>query len=239
MNVQLGKTWLSLRLNRVCLCALLAGFFAPIAIAATPTQMVLAAGNNQIAPANTRVQGEVCVLVTDADNKPVPGVSVTWGDVTGGGSLFGATELTDSTGIATLGGWQLGPAAGPNTTTATSAGLNSVTFTATATDPLPADNLVIQWNNQLLRVFQDSNTAPTVSSRALGVLHTSIYDAWAAYDATAVGTQLGAQLRRPVDERTDANKGTALSFAAYRTLIDLFPTQKSAFDALMATLGLD
>ena len=207
--------------------------------ASAPVLMTLAAGDNQVAPANTRVPGVVCVLVTDADNKPVPGVSVTWGDLTGGGFLTGATEATDATGIATLGAWTLGPAAGINTTTASSAGLNSVTFNATATAPLAPDNLAIQWNNVLLRVFQDSNTAPTISARALGVLHTSMFDAWAAYDTKAVGTQLGGQLRRPVAEQTIENKNVAVSYAAYRTLIDLFPTQRSQYDALMASLNLD
>lgn len=219
---------------------LIAGFlFARAVMAATPTQMIIAAGDNQTAPANTRVPGVVCVLVRDADNNPVPGVSVTWGSVTGGGSLVGATEATDQNGIATLGGWTLGPAAGANTTTATSAGLNSVTFNATATDALPTGNVVIQWNSVLLLAFQNTNAAPTVSARALGILHTSIYDAWAAYDATAVGTQSGDPARRPASERTEANKETAISYAAYRTLIDLYPSQQSMFDALMAALALD
>ncbi len=114
-----------------------------------------------------------------------------------------------------------------------------MTFTATGTAPLAADNVVIQWNNQLLLVFLNSNTAPTISARALGVLQTSVFDAWAAYDAKAVGTQLGGTLRRPENERTVANKGTAISFAAYRTLVDLFPGFKSQVDALMANLNLD
>ena len=45
-------------------------------------------------------------------------------------------------------------------------------------------------------------TGPTVTARALGVLHTATYDAWAAYDPVAKGTRLGSQLRRPTAERT-------------------------------------
>jgi hypothetical protein len=33
-----------------------------------------------------------------------------------------------------------------------------------------------------------------------------MYDAWAAYDAHAIGTQLRTALLRPVGERTLANK---------------------------------
>ncbi|HLX60008.1 MAG TPA: phosphoesterase [Planctomycetota bacterium] len=228
------------RLKNVLLLILCVGvFFAPLAFAATATQLVLAAGDNQTAPANTRVPGVVCVLARDANNQPVPGVTVTWGSITGGGSLVGATENTDSTGIATLGGWALGPTEGVNTVTATSPGLNSVTFTATATTALPVGNVVIQWNDQALLVFQNTNIAPTLSARALGELHTSIYDAWAAYDPVAIGTQLGGQLRRPAGEQTESNKETAISYAAYRTLVDLFPPQQSQFDALMASLNLD
>ena len=68
---------------------------------------------------------------------------MTWGAITGGGSLVGGTELTDGSGIATLGGWTLGPAAGVNTISAASDGLNSVTFMATATDQASGDYTVI------------------------------------------------------------------------------------------------
>ena len=219
-------------------CALVLGAAAQAA-SGPATQLILAAGDNQTAAGGTRVQGVVCVLALDANNSPVSSVIVTWGSITGGGSLTGATETTDATGIATLGGWTLGPTAGTNTITATSPGLPSVAFTASATASLPPDNLVIQWNNQLLLVFQNGNVAPTIAARALGMLHTSIFDAWAAYDAKAVGTQLSGTLRRPAAEFTDANKNIAISYAAYRTLVDLFPSAKSQFDQLMASLQLD
>jgi hypothetical protein len=65
----------------------------------------------------------------------------------------------------------------------------------------------------------------TVVARALAVVHTARYDAWAAHDATAVGTRLGGSLRRPADERTVDYKSKAISYAAYRALLDLFPTR--------------
>jgi uncharacterized protein DUF6851/vanadium-dependent haloperoxidase-like protein len=77
-------------------------------------------------------------------------------------------------------------------------------------------------------------------ARALAIVHTSAYDAWAAYDRNAVGTRLGAALRRPAHEHTRANKETAISFAAYRAAVDVFPGDKaSVFDPLMRSLGLD
>jgi hypothetical protein len=77
-------------------------------------------------------------------------------------------------------------------------------------------------------------------SRALAILHTCIYDAWAAYDKRAIGTQLGDSLRRPRRERTLANKNEAISFAAYRAAVDLFPMdENNVFRPLMAELGYD
>ena len=94
------------------------------------TQLAIAAGNNQTAAAGAAVSGIVCVIVSDASNNPVQGVVVTFGNVTGGGSITGAVQSTNSTGIATLGSWVLGPATGINTLTASSPGLPTVTFTA-------------------------------------------------------------------------------------------------------------
>lgn len=47
------------------------------------------------------------------------------------------------------------------------------------------------------------------------------------------------KLRRPASERTDANKEKAISFAAYRCLSDLFPSQVPNYDALMQLLRFD
>lgn len=77
-------------------------------------------------------------------------------------------------------------------------------------------------------------------ARALAIAHTCMFDAWAAYDRNAVGTQLGASLRRPMRERTFATKNKAVSFAAYRAAVDLFPNSKwTVFDPLLASLGYD
>ncbi len=64
---------------------------------------------------------------------------------------------------------------------------------------------------------------PTVGSRMLGLVTMAIYDAWAAYDDRAVGTHLDRSLRRPKDERTPANRATAIGYATYRILLYLFP----------------
>jgi hypothetical protein len=76
-----------------------------------------------------------------------------------------------------------------------------------------------------------------VTARAISVVHTAIFDAWAAYDARALGTRLRGSLRRPAAERTLVNKNKAISFAAYRALVDLFPARQFDFAEQMSYLG--
>ena len=98
---------------------------------------------------------------------------------------------------------------------------------------------VLLWTDATLQAISQSKTGPTASSRAIGMTVTSIYDAWAAYDPTAISTQLEDTFQVPDEAITLANKQTAISYAAYHTLSDLFPTQQTIFDGLMATLGYD
>ncbi len=80
---------------------------------------------------------------------------------------------------------------------------------------------------------------PTVGSRMLMIITTSMYDAWAAYDKKAVGTRLGGTLRRPQSERTEANKRTAIAYATYRAMLDLFADDKQWLDEQMRKNGYD
>ena len=78
---------------------------------------------------------------------------------------------------------------------------------------------------------------PTVASRLYGILSTAMYDAWSAYEATPISTVLGDTLQRPTSENTQANKQEAISFAAYRVLTELLPTQTANLTARMNSLG--
>ena len=103
-----------------------------------------------------------------------------------------------------------------------------------------APNVVVQWNRALLQSVRESKLGPPMVARALAVAHTCAYDAWAAYDRSAVATRLGDTLRRPARERRYENKVQAVSYAAYRAAVDLFPGSKATtFDPLMAEIGLD
>jgi hypothetical protein len=99
------------------------------------------------------------------------------------------------------------------------------------------DSVVVVWNEEVLEAIRNVRRGPTVNARALAIVHTAIYDAWAAYDPVAVGSRLGGGLRQPESEQTQANKERAVSFAAYTAFVDLFPTRMANADARMAALG--
>src|SRR5829696_885121 len=63
--------------------------------------------------------------------------------------------------------------------------------------PRADDNAALRWSEQALAAIRALKTGPTINARALAIVHTAMYDAWAAYDPVAVGTRLGGSLRRP------------------------------------------
>jgi hypothetical protein len=98
--------------------------------------------------------------------------------------------------------------------------------------------VIVRWNEALLQAVRDSRMAPPMTARALAVVHSSMFDAWAAYDRFAEGTRFGSGLRRPVHEHTEWHKTEAVSVAAHRALVDLFPAQRAGlFDPLLLELG--
>ncbi|HET9947685.1 MAG TPA: hypothetical protein VFQ22_02050, partial [Longimicrobiales bacterium] len=100
------------------------------------------AGDGQTATVGTAVDTPPAVLVRDAFGNPVEGAAVAFAVTAGGGSVTGGTATSDASGVATVGSWTLGTAAGPNELTATSGALEPVTFTATG-EPGPAAEVVI------------------------------------------------------------------------------------------------
>jgi hypothetical protein len=101
-------------------------------------------------------------------------------------------------------------------------------------------NALVSWNSAVLQGIRDSKLGAPIAARALSIVHTCMYDAWAAYDEHAVGTQLGGALRRPISERTLANKEKAISYATYRALADVLPADKdSVYIPLMRQFGYD
>ncbi len=117
---------------------------------------------------------------------------------------------------------------------------------AVAQSPAPAEHVksaAYEWldiaHEATAREHERNSPRPTVGSRMYGIVVTSMYDAWAAYDAQAVGTQLGGKLRRPASERTEANKRKAIAYATYRSLLYLFPEDEKWLSGQMRKYGFD
>lgn len=126
--------------------ALTPGASSSFVLTAGPaTTMMASSGDGQTATVATAVPQPPTVLVTDQSGNPVAGVLVTFA-TSGGASVTGPTPTTGATGLAAVGSWTLGTAAGPYTLTATATGLagSPVTFTATATAGAPQQLDIVQ-----------------------------------------------------------------------------------------------
>jgi PAP2 superfamily len=98
------------------------------------------------------------------------------------------------------------------------------------------------WNEVVIQAVRSGTLGPPMVARALAIVHTAMYDAWAPFDAWAVASIPGATKRfrrsRSAAE-THRNKEIAISYAAYRTLLDLYPGQSAFLTAQMQARGLD
>jgi alpha-tubulin suppressor-like RCC1 family protein len=113
-----------------------------VELAPVATNIAVHDGNNQSASPGTLLATAPSVKVTDTNGNPVSGVAVTFVVASGGGSITGANQTSNGLGIAAVGSWTLGPAAGTNTLTAIATGLTGspVTFSATA-EAVPSNAL--------------------------------------------------------------------------------------------------
>jgi hypothetical protein len=97
----------------------------------------------------------------------------------------------------------------------------------TPTRTAEPQTIVGEWNCAALvevRLSRPLRNGPPMVARALAIAHTCMYDAWSAYDTIAVATTAsGRTLKTRVRHHTDANKAKAISFAAYRCLLNLYP----------------
>jgi alpha-tubulin suppressor-like RCC1 family protein len=98
-----------------------------------PTSIGISAGTNQTAAVATAVPIAPAVLVRDQNGDPMSGVDVTFTVQTGGGTITGGTATSGANGVATVGSWTLGTAAGSNTLQGSVTGLTPVTINATGT----------------------------------------------------------------------------------------------------------
>jgi hypothetical protein len=91
-------------------------------------------------------------------------------------------------------------------------------------------DVVTDWNSAALDAIRANNMAPPIASRALAILHASIYDAVNGIARTH------ERYLVPSVAPAGASRPAAASAAAHKALVHLFPTNASNFDALHAAI---
>ena len=120
------------------------------------------AGTGQSATVNTNVATPPAVTVKDSFGNNASGAGVVFSVTAGGGSITGASATANGGGVATVGSWKLGTAAGTNTLKAVANGL-STTVNAAGIPGAPATITVASGNNQTATVNTNVASAPQVS----------------------------------------------------------------------------
>ncbi|NHF57748.1 vanadium-dependent haloperoxidase [Flavobacteriaceae bacterium TP-CH-4] len=109
--------------------------------------------------------------------------------------------------------------------------------------PKGIENVAYQWGGMALKATANDTERfqprPTVTSRYLGLIFISVFDAWSRYDQTAIPVYLSDVERRPVSERNLKNKEIAISYAAYGTMKEYYYSDTELFRKMMVGLGLD
>ncbi len=107
--------------------------FTETGVAGPVATLTKLAGDNVSAVAGSLLSKLPSVLLADQFGNVVANQTATFAIASGGGSVTGATQISNSSGTATVGGWTLGTTPGVNTLTASSGSAPTVTFTATGT----------------------------------------------------------------------------------------------------------
>ena len=98
----------------------------------------------------------------------------------------------------------------------------------------PSPTVSVQWDRALQAAITEDESGPTIASRSIAMVHTAIYDAWAAGDDTADGVHFEDDV-----DWSEKRIGEAMSHAAHATLSALFPEQAERFDDKVRELGLE
>ena len=110
-------------------------------------------------------------------------------------------------------------------------------------EPRGEANMAYKWGQVILLATandtQKFKPRPTVTSRILGLVCTSIFDAWSRFDAKAKPVYLKDVERVPEEERTLKNKEKAISYAAYRSMLTYFFSDSAMLRSKMKEFGFD
>ena len=80
---------------------------------------------------------------------------------------------------------------------------------------------------------------PTITSRYLGLIFISMFDAWTFYNETAIPVYANEIEKRPITEHDIKNKEEAISYAALRALNEYYYSDSNYFKNIMKELGYD
>ena len=104
-------------------------------------------------------------------------------------------------------------------------------------------NLAYQWAQTSLQLTANDTERfrprPTVTSRILALIWTSVFDAWSRYDEKGTPVYLNNVERRPSSEQTLTNKEIAISYAAYRAMLEYYFSDSVLLKNKMIELGFD
>ncbi len=127
---------------------------------------------------------------------------------------------------------------------APAAALALVAAAFTTPDVVAQQSVARQWNEKQLASIRLDLARPVVGARNLYHVSAAMWDAWATYDFNAHPVYF-SESHATSDPNVEAWRNEAISFAAYRVLIDRYAASPGAavvlpqYDALMATLGYD
>ena len=112
-----------------------------------------------------------------------------------------------------------------------------------AEEPTGSENIAYQWGQKAIDATANDTEKfrprPTITSRYLGLIFVSVFDAWSRFDEQAIPVYLDGVERRPAAERTLKNKEIAISYAAYRAMNEYYYSDQEMFAKFMRELGLD
>ena len=130
------------------------------------------------------------------------------------------------------------------TLSATACNQNNNSTTEEYPEKYGADNWGYKWGKIALDLTAKDTDRfkprPTVTSRYLGLIFTAVFDAWTRYDEKAIPVYLKGVERRPASEQNLKNKEIAISYAAYRAMLEYFYSDAMYIKDLMKNeFGLD
>ncbi|HSW29179.1 MAG TPA: clostripain-related cysteine peptidase [Longimicrobiales bacterium] len=103
----------------------------------TPATISVQAGGGETVRVGSPVAAAPAVVVRNAAGSALSGVGVTFAVEAGGGSVTGASAVTDASGVARVGSWTVGATAGENRLRASVTANSGLSTTISATARLP------------------------------------------------------------------------------------------------------